>query len=121
MGTAVVLPATVDHLAAQNVQTAAPAPEAPALELLQQYCLRCHAAATQRAGLDLESLTTQHPLVRNREIWERVMEMVEIGRMPPPEAPQPTDAERAGLHASLSRAIYEFDYSTLDDPGFERM
>ena len=121
LGIAVVTSATVESLAAQNVQTAASTPEAPELELLQQYCFRCHAAATQRAGLDLEGLTTQHPLVRNREMWERVIEMVEIGRMPPPEAPQPTDAERAGLHASLSSAIYEFDYSTVDDPGFESM
>ena len=120
LGIAVVASVTVQNLAAQNIQTAA-TPEAPGLELLQQYCFRCHAAATQRAGLDLEGLTAQHPLVRNREMWERVIEMVEIGRMPPPEAPQPTDAERAGLHASLSSAIYEFDYSTVDDPGFESM
>ncbi len=120
-GIAVLTSAAVENLAAQNVQTAAPTPEVPGLELLQQYCFRCHGADTQRAGLNLESLTTQHPLVRNGETWERVIEMVEIGRMPPVDAEQPTDAERAGLHASLSQAIYEFDYSTVDDPGFELM
>lgn len=117
----VLTSATFETLAAQVVQTAAATPEAPRLEFFQQYCFQCHGANTQRAGLNLESLTTENPLVRNRETWEMVLEMLDLGRMPPVDADQPTDAERAGLHASLSRAIYEFDYSTLDDPGFEPM
>ncbi len=118
---AVLMSATVESLAAQNVQNAAQTPETAGLELFQQYCFRCHGGTTQRAGLNLESLTTEHPLVRNRETWERVIDALESGKMPPIEADQPTEAERAGAHASLSRAIYEFDYVALDDPGFERM
>ena len=121
VGTAALTLATVDSLTAQNVQTAASTPEIPGVELLQQYCFQCHDADTQRAGFNLEGLTTEHPLVRNREEWELVIGMLDSNRMPPPEADQPTAVERAGLHTSLSRALDDFDYAALDDPGFEGM
>ena len=39
--------------------------------------------------------------------------------MPPAGAAQPADAERQALHALLSDSIDNFDYSTVDNPGYE--
>ena len=91
----------------------------PAAPLLERYCFRCHGPETQTAGVNLDGLIAQRPLVRNREAWTRVIDAVEVGKMPPAGAPQPPGAERETLHALLSDSIDNFDYSTVDDPGYE--
>ena len=91
----------------------------PAAALLEQYCFRCHGPETQTAGVNLDGLIAQRPLVRNREAWTRVIDAVEVGKMPPAGAPQPADGERETLHALLSDSIDNFDYSAVDDPGYE--
>ena len=91
----------------------------PAAPLLERYCFRCHGAETRTAGVNLDALVGQRPLVRNRETWLRVMDALEAGKMPPAGAPPPAAAERETLAALLSDAIHGFDYSTVDDPGYE--
>ena len=89
--------------------------------LAEQYCFRCHGPQTQTAGIDLATLVTERPLVRNRETWERVIEALDEGEMPPAGAPPLPPEVRRRMAALLHRDIEEFDYSTLDDPGFELM
>ena len=90
-----------------------------AAPLLDRYCARCHGPQTQTAGLNLTALASQRPLVRNRETWTRVIDALEVGKMPPATAPQPTDADLQALTGLLTDAIDNFDYSTVDNPGFE--
>ena len=71
--------------------------------------------------MNLETLSAQEPLVRNREVWARVMGALDVGLMPPAGMPQPSDDERHRMLAGLRDAIDSFDYSTVDDPGFESM
>ncbi len=89
--------------------------------LVEEYCYRCHGPQTQTAGLDLSTLVGQRPLVKNRETWSRVIEVLEAGKMPPATAPQPADDVRQQMLGLLHRDIEQFDYSTVDDPGFELM
>ena len=110
-----------DGAAAQAPPSVAaePAEAHPAAPLIDRYCAGCHGPQTQTAGLNLTSLADQRPLVRNRETWTRVIDALEVGKMPPAGAPQPTDADRTALAALLTDAIDNFDYSTVDNPGFE--
>lgn len=85
----------------------------------QQFCTGCHNSETATAGIDFAGLLTQTPLVRDRAAWERVISIVEAGRMPPPAAPQPSEQQRSVLLAALHNEISDFDYSTVRDPGFE--
>ena len=89
--------------------------------LAEQYCFQCHGPQTQTAGIDLATLVTERPLVRNRETWERVIEALDAGEMPPDGAPPLPPEVRRRMAAMLHRDIEEFDYSSLDDPGFELM
>ena len=89
--------------------------------LAEQYCFRCHGPQTQTAGINLAALVTERPLVRNRGTWERVIEALDEGEMPPAGAPPLPPEVRRRMAALLHRDIEEFDYSTLDDPGFELM
>lgn len=87
--------------------------------LLAQYCFRCHGAQTQQGGIDLAAAVAQRPLVRNRETWRRAAQAIEIGMMPPQGLPQPSAAQRGRLLAALDESIEHFDYSGIDNPGFE--
>ncbi len=90
--------------------------------LLEANCYACHGPATQTAGVDFESLIAAQPLVKNRETWARVRGALSVGKMPPPEAPQPPPHDRTRLIELLDTEVFAFDYSTLPpDPGFERM
>ncbi|MEO2199048.1 MAG: DUF1592 domain-containing protein [bacterium] len=89
--------------------------------LVEEYCYRCHGPQTQTAGIDLSTLVEQRPLVKNRETWTRVTDVLEEGKMPPASAPQPADDVRQQMVGLLNRDIEQFDYSTIDDPGFELM
>ena len=107
--------------AAQTPRAAGPEAAEPhaAAPLIDRYCAGCHGPQTQTAGLNLTSLAGQQPLVRNRETWTRVIDALEVGKMPPAGAPQPTDADRTALTDLLTDSIDNFDYSTVDNPGFE--
>ena len=89
--------------------------------LVEEFCVRCHGPQTPSAGIDLATLSQVRPLVRHRDAWDRVVGMLDTGRMPPPTATQPSVAVRAEMLAILNREIRDFDYSTIDDPGFEPM
>ena len=116
---ALVLAGTLVAAAAASAQTDAAAHAvAP---LAEQYCFRCHGPQTQTAGINLATLVTERPLVRNRETWERIIEALDAGEMPPAGAPPLPPEVRRRMAAMLHRDIEEFDYSTLDDPGFELM
>ena len=94
----------------------------PLMPLLEENCYLCHNAQTQTAGINLEALINARPLVMNRETWNRVIGALEVGAMPPPGAPQPSDEVRAQMLAILQRDIINFDYSTIEaNPGFEFM
>lgn len=89
--------------------------------LLAENCAACHGPETQTAGINLTSLIREAPLVKNLETWRRVISALEVGKMPPPGAPQPTVAARARMLDLLRNDIENFDFSTIDNPGFELM
>ena len=66
--------------------------------LLQRYCVDCHGSERARARFALHDIDPDLSAGGDLERWEKVLEMVSIGDMPPPEAdPQPSEAERARL------------------------
>ena len=89
--------------------------------LAERFCYQCHGPQTQTAGIDLATLVNERPLVRNRETWTRVVEALDEGKMPPAGAPPLPPEVRRRMAALLHRDIEEFDYSTIDDPGFESL
>src|SRR5262245_18580195 len=66
--------------------------------LLKRYCVRCHHAEKQKAGLRVDYLDGKLE-DRHMKTWERVLEQLKAGDMPPEEARQPSagDRERAVL------------------------
>ena len=87
--------------------------------LLLKHCSACHNPEESQGQVDLVTLLKQTPLVRNTSTWRIVMDRIDGGEMPPNDEPQPSNEERQELLNLLTRAIDQFDYSQIDNPGYE--
>lgn len=87
--------------------------------MLEKHCTECHGVDVQEGRLNFDELLTHKPLVRDREVWRRVMQLLQMAVMPPDYASSiPNDEERRSILAQLDRSITKFDYSSIDDPGY---
>ncbi len=86
---------------------------------LSQHCFRCHGEEKAKGGLNLVRLLAQQPLIQNRERWNHVIDLVAAGNMPPEDETQPEAAERQSILHLLDWELNHFDFSTIDNPGFE--
>ena len=72
---------------------------------LQQHCHECHGAIEQEGEIRFDKLGNDLQLLRNIEIWQTVLDQLNLGEMPPSEHPQPTSPEVAGVVAILTPAL----------------
>ncbi|MBM79308.1 MAG: hypothetical protein CMJ78_01785 [Planctomycetaceae bacterium] len=87
--------------------------------LLTKYCIRCHGQEVQEGELNFAKSIAETPFVRNSRLWLNVAEQTRNRVMPPDDEPQPTDQERRLIAAWILNAIKNFDYSKVDNPGYE--
>jgi len=85
--------------------------------LLQEYCLKCHSTEKPKGDLDLERFTSFREVLKHPKVWERVIEQLSLGEMPPKEKPQPTKAERERLLSWINHALDEAAQANAGDPG----
>ncbi len=86
--------------------------------VLQMYCLKCHAAAEKQGELDLEQFHSVADMRGNVVPWQRVVEMLDDGEMPPKDAElQPTKTEHTALR-NWVRSVLDADAkANAGDPG----
>lgn len=85
---------------------------------LEQYCLSCHAGDQPAAELSLDSFTDNRSLIENRDIWERILDMVTTGQMPPSESDRFPPLEVSESFVEHIDAIFEdADRTAKLDPG----
>lgn len=87
--------------------------------LLQRYCFDCHSDSESSGRLNFQRLLRVRPIVSRREMWINVIEQTKNHVMPPEDAMQPTLSERQAIVLSLHNAIFDFDYESVRNPGFE--
>src|SRR5262249_3096378 len=74
--------------------------------LLMQYCFECHQGPKAKAGVAFDALRDERRALNQRRIWERVLDQLAAGAMPPEGKPQPADEEQAlGLRWIQSRVL----------------
>ncbi len=84
---------------------------------LEQYCFSCHAGDQPAAELSLDAFTDNHSLIKSRDIWELVLDMVTTDQMPPAEGEQPS-MEASEAFVSHIESIFEHaDITAKPDPG----
>jgi len=62
--------------------------------LLRRLCYECHGVDRQEADVRLDTLDPDLVAGTDAEAWHDALNRINLGEMPPPKSPQPTDAER---------------------------
>ncbi len=76
------------------------------------YCVKCHGPEKSKGGLAVHALNGDLATTEELDKWESVLEMLEIGEMPPIDEPQPSKAEvdavthwiESGMRESVEKA-----------------
>jgi hypothetical protein len=71
-------------------------------EVLNNYCLDCHDEATAKGEVNLEALPFKMDTVQSAELWQKVLNMLNSGEMPPEDENQLTATEKTDFLADLS-------------------
>src|SRR5579864_2418897 len=59
---------------------------------VQKSCVGCHNTKVKSGNVDLRAVQTAKTFEEDRETWEKVVEKLKTGQMPPPGSPRPPDA-----------------------------
>ena len=73
--------------------------------VLKKYCFSCHDSGTAKGEVVLDVPTPNLSSPAAAEFWNRVLDQVAFGEMPPKKKKQPTGAERDQLVAGLEKAL----------------
>src|SRR5438552_2917493 len=84
---------------AQQSHAASAGPSSPASsqrQFLDRYCAACHNENLKTGGLSLVQVDLSR-LGAQPELWEKVVRKLHTGVMPPPNMPQPSEADRLAI------------------------
>ncbi|MBM3995453.1 MAG: DUF1592 domain-containing protein [Planctomycetes bacterium] len=84
--------------------------------LLETYCIRCHGPEKMRGKVDFAAFADAKSARNARRLWRKAIVQMESGEMPPAQAKQPGQGDRAKLIQWMKEAI-ERDDPRDRDPG----
>ena len=64
------------------------------LPVLKRSCLKCHGGEKTKGKVDFSGILTEHEAGNHFDLWETVVEVVELGEMPPEEEKPLSSSER---------------------------
>ncbi len=83
----------------------------------RQYCFQCHGNLAKTAGINIEQLTSRSSLGESFEQWRRVADALDQRKMPPPGAPQPSDAQRSHASSWIGTELRSYIGKHAGEPG----
>jgi hypothetical protein len=72
---------------------------------LQQHCHECHGAEKQKGDIRFDTLGKDLTRAENLEIWQGMLDQLNLGEMPPKKQPQPKKTEVSEVVETLTRAL----------------
>lgn len=113
-------------LVAGSSLQAAPKPDFAAIppghgDLIAEYCFECHDSLTEKGGIDLENLGFTLDSVAAAETWQKVLNVLNSGEMPPDDEPQLTEEEKIAFLRDLSDQIVVAREQLSDTGGISTM
>ena len=72
---------------------------------LSQHCFECHGAEKQKGDIRLDTLGRDLSDHANLEIWQGVLDQLNLGEMPPKKQPQPARAKVKPVVDALTRTL----------------
>ncbi len=85
--------------------------------MLAKACFGCHSGTEADAGLSLSLFSDAQSVFKERSIWEKVAQRLEIGDMPPQEAEPLADADRKRLIDWIRSTLNDIDCGKTPNPG----
>ena len=85
--------------------------------MLREHCLECHSGAEPEGGLSLEHFDSPKAFLKGRRIWEKAVQRMELGDMPPKESSKLDDAKRKFLTGWITSTIKDFECGLAPNPG----
>ena len=87
------------------------------MPVLREYCWDCHGDTEAKGGVNFDAHTNLMAVLRDRGTWERVIQTVRSGEMPPKKRKAQPNAEvRTNLVGWIERTLFPIDPSR-PDPG----
>ena len=84
--------------------------------VLQEFCLDCHGNDVAEAHVNFEKMSGAS-IGKSFKDWERAARMLKQDRMPPPEMPQPSGAQREQVVQSITSRVNNYIQRHAGDPG----
>ena len=85
--------------------------------LLKDYCLGCHSTAKHKGDFDLEQHVDARDIQHHPRVWQRVLEQLNDGEMPPDGKPHPSSEEGVRLAAWVANGLDQVAQANAGDPG----
>ncbi len=114
VGAAVAL-TTARPSARQAPPAAQSQPASAPQAVLSKYCITCHNQKARVGGLALDNLDASNPGL-HADVWERVVEKLRAGSMPPPGRPRPDAATYLAVATELEGTL-DRAWAAHPDPG----
>ena len=74
-------------------------------DFFDAYCLDCHDTDTQKGKVDLEALSFNITSIEQAELWQKVLNAMNAGEMPPEKKTQPKNTETADFLEDLAKTM----------------
>ena len=87
------------------------------LPFLRQYCFGCHSGDQSTAGFSLDLFLDNDSLIKERKIWDRILEMITTRQMPPPDSNLPLTKEIDIFIESVTGIFALEDQGAEPNPG----
>jgi mono/diheme cytochrome c family protein len=110
-----VLPACAALLVAQG--PAKPAFDHSVQPVLTKNCLACHNDRVQSGSVNLAHFNDPATLLSNRDEWEKVVQKVRSGEMPPKGMPRPSVEQVEAFTSFIENEWEKADRNVKPDPG----
>lgn len=75
--------------------------------MFEKYCLECHDSLSEKGGVNLEDLSFKLDSVEQAEKWQKILNSMNSGEMPPEDEQQVTNDEKAGFLDDLSHEMVD--------------
>ena len=85
--------------------------------LLENYCLDCHDTDMQKGKIDLETLPLSITTIEQAERWQKVLNAMNSGEMPPEDKRQPDSEAKADFLDALAQTMVAARRSLSDTGG----
>ena len=81
------------------------------------HCLDCHDSETREGKVDLETLPFRITTIEQAELWQKVLNALNAGEMPPEDSEQPGNTEKADFLDDLAQTMVAARRAMSDSGG----